>query len=100
MADNPQLPATKPQPNDFEQQAAGVSTGLIAEFVDFLSSDAPLTDTWRIQGSGEFSENIPVLQANGHMESTEVRRTCEPECSDSGSAVLQTQLLSCRRCRQ
>ena len=36
MANNPQPPATKPQPNDFEQQAAGVSSGLIAEFVDFL----------------------------------------------------------------
>ncbi|RIX28082.1 DNA gyrase/topoisomerase IV subunit B [Amnibacterium setariae] len=51
--------------------------GGIAEFVDFLAPDAPLTDTWRIQGSGDFTETIPVLQANGHMEATEVARTCE-----------------------
>ncbi|WP_375389311.1 type IIA DNA topoisomerase subunit B [uncultured Amnibacterium sp.] len=51
--------------------------GGIAEFVDFLAPDAPLTDTWRIQGTGSFTETIPVLQANGHMEATEVERTCE-----------------------
>jgi DNA gyrase subunit B len=51
--------------------------GGISEFVDFLATDAPLTDTWRIQGSGAFSETIPVLQANGHMEATEVERTCD-----------------------
>ncbi|GAA2754290.1 DNA gyrase/topoisomerase IV subunit B [Amnibacterium kyonggiense] len=51
--------------------------GGISEFVDFLAPDAPLTDTWRIQGSGAFTETIPVLQANGHMEATEVERTCE-----------------------
>jgi DNA gyrase subunit B len=51
--------------------------GGIAEFVDFLATDAPLTDTWRIQGSGSFTETIPVLQANGHMEATEVERTCD-----------------------
>lgn len=51
--------------------------GGIAEFVDFLATDAPLTDTWRIQGSGSFTETVPVLQANGHMEASEVERTCE-----------------------
>jgi DNA gyrase subunit B len=51
--------------------------GGIAEFVDFLAPDAPLTDTWRIQGDGTFTETIPVLQANGHMEATEVERRCE-----------------------
>ena len=51
--------------------------GGLSEFVDFLAPDAPLTDTWRIQGSGVFTETVPVLQANGHMEPTEVERTCE-----------------------
>jgi DNA gyrase subunit B len=50
--------------------------GGISEFVDFLAQDAPLTDTWRIQGEGTFVETVPVLQANGHMEPTEVQRTC------------------------
>jgi DNA gyrase subunit B len=51
--------------------------GGISEFVDFLAPDAPLTDTWRIQGTGTFTETVPVLQANGHMEPTDVERTCE-----------------------
>ncbi len=51
--------------------------GGIAQFVDFLAPDAPLTDTWRIQGRGGFTETVPVLQANGHMEPTEVERVCE-----------------------
>lgn len=51
--------------------------GGIAEFVEFLAPDAPLTDTWRIQGSGTYKETVPVLQANGTMASTEVERECK-----------------------
>ncbi|MDP3949443.1 MAG: DNA topoisomerase IV subunit B [Microbacterium sp.] len=50
--------------------------GGIAEFVDYLAVDAPITDTWRIQGTGSFKETVPVLQANGHMTSQEVEREC------------------------
>ncbi|WP_374225769.1 MULTISPECIES: type IIA DNA topoisomerase subunit B [unclassified Microbacterium] len=50
--------------------------GGIAEFVDYLAIDPPVTDTWRIQGEGTFKETVPVLQANGHMVSTEVERVC------------------------
>jgi len=48
--------------------------GGIAEYVEFLAPDAPLTDTWRIQGTGTFTETVPVLQENGHMVPTEVSR--------------------------
>ena len=51
--------------------------GGIAEFVEFLAPDAALTDTWRIQGSGGYTETVPVLQENGHMVSTELSRECE-----------------------
>ncbi|MBO3662509.1 DNA gyrase/topoisomerase IV subunit B [Microbacterium stercoris] len=50
--------------------------GGISEFVDFLATDAPVTDTWRLTGSGTFKETVPMLQANGHMVSTEVEREC------------------------
>lgn len=50
--------------------------GGISEFVEYLATDAPVTDTWRIQGEGSFSETVPVLQANGTMASTEVQRNC------------------------
>jgi DNA gyrase subunit B len=51
--------------------------GGIAEFVDFLSADEPLTSTWRIQGTGAYTETVPVLQENGHMVATEVSRECD-----------------------
>jgi DNA gyrase subunit B len=51
--------------------------GGISEFADFLAPDAPLTDTWRMQGSGEFAETVPVLQPTGAMVPTELTRTCD-----------------------
>ncbi len=50
--------------------------GGISEFVDFLATDPPVTDNWRIQGEGTFKETVPVLQADGHMIATEVERVC------------------------
>ncbi|MFE6994810.1 type IIA DNA topoisomerase subunit B [Microbacterium sp. NPDC057659] len=50
--------------------------GGISEFVEYLAADAPVTDTWRIQGEGTFKETVPVLQADGHMVATEVERVC------------------------
>ncbi|MEY4391065.1 MAG: hypothetical protein RLZZ400_808, partial [Actinomycetota bacterium] len=54
-------------------------TGGVTEFVEFLAKDAPLTSTWRISGSGDFTETVPVLGDDGNMESREVKRTCEVE---------------------
>jgi DNA gyrase subunit B len=51
--------------------------GGISEFVEYLATDPPVTDTWRIQGAGTFTETVPVLQADGHMVATEVERTCQ-----------------------
>lgn len=51
--------------------------GGISEFVDFLAPDAAVTDTWRLTGSGTFTETVPVLQPGGAMVPTEVERTCE-----------------------
>ncbi|MGO3885696.1 MAG: ATP-binding protein, partial [Mycetocola sp.] len=34
--------------------------GGISEFVDFLAPDSAVTDTWRLQGSGEYTETVPV----------------------------------------
>jgi DNA gyrase subunit B len=50
--------------------------GGISEFVEHLAVDPPITDTWRLTGSGGFTESVPVLQENGHMVSTEVSREC------------------------
>ncbi len=51
--------------------------GGIAEYVEFLAPDTALTDTWRMTGSGTFTETVPVLDDNGHMVATELSRECE-----------------------
>ncbi|MGN6611517.1 MAG: DNA gyrase/topoisomerase IV subunit B [Angustibacter sp.] len=51
--------------------------GGITEYVEYLSDDAPVTDVWRLQGTGHFRETVPVLDDRGHMTATEVERECE-----------------------
>jgi len=51
--------------------------GGISEFAEFLAIDPALTDVWRIQGSGTFHENVPVLDERGHMTPTDLERECE-----------------------
>ncbi len=53
-----------------------VHDGGLAEYVDFLADDPAVTDIWRIQGSGNFRETVPVLDERGHMTATEVEREC------------------------
>nr|WP_298806635.1 DNA topoisomerase IV subunit B [uncultured Pseudokineococcus sp.] len=50
--------------------------GGITEFADHLATDPPVSDVWRLQGSGRFTETVPVLDAMGHLEPTEVEREC------------------------
>ncbi|ODT11416.1 MAG: DNA topoisomerase IV subunit B [Microbacterium sp. SCN 70-18] len=50
--------------------------GGLSEFTDFLAPDPAVTDTWRLQGEGRFTETVPVLQPSGAMVPTEVERTC------------------------
>jgi len=51
--------------------------GGISEYVDFLAPDTALTETWRMTGSGTFTETVPVLDDKGHMVATELTRECE-----------------------
>ncbi len=53
-----------------------VHDGGISEFCDYLARDTAVTDVWRLQGSGTFTETVPVLDAQGHMTPTEVEREC------------------------
>ncbi len=50
--------------------------GGISEFAEYLATDAAITDTWRLSGSGTFTETVPVLQPTGAMVPTEVEREC------------------------
>ena len=51
--------------------------GGISEFAEHLATDAPLTDIWRITGSGGFTETVPVLTDGGAMVPTELQRECQ-----------------------
>src|SRR5690606_26146857 len=48
--------------------------GGIGEFVEFLAADEPVTDVLRLQGSGSFTETVPLLDDKGHMTPQEVER--------------------------
>ncbi|GAA5027114.1 type IIA DNA topoisomerase subunit B [Microbacterium fluvii] len=50
--------------------------GGISEFAEFLAPDPAVTDTWRLTGTGRFTETVPVLQPGGAMVATEVEREC------------------------
>jgi len=50
--------------------------GGISEFVDYLAQDSAVTDTWRLTGSGNFTETVPVLSESGAMVPTELSREC------------------------
>ncbi|MFE6966230.1 type IIA DNA topoisomerase subunit B [Agromyces sp. NPDC057679] len=51
--------------------------GGISEFVDHLAPDSGITDIWRLSGSGNFTETVPVLSEGGAMVPTELTRTCD-----------------------
>ncbi|WP_353809874.1 DNA gyrase/topoisomerase IV subunit B [Agromyces sp. SYSU T00194] len=50
--------------------------GGISEFAEYLATDPAVTDVWRLEGSGTFTETVPVLTDSGTMVSTEVEREC------------------------
>ena len=51
--------------------------GGIAEFAEHLTQLNPVTDVWRIQGSGSFTEKVPVLGDDGRTQMQDLKRTCE-----------------------
>lgn len=51
--------------------------GGIADFVDFLSTDGSVTDTFRLAGEGTYNETVQQLdKKSGHLRPVEVERTC------------------------
>lgn len=68
--------------------------GGITEFVDYLAKDAPLTSTWRLAGSANFTETVPVLNESGNMESREVERDCQVEVAVRWGTGYDTEIKS------
>jgi DNA gyrase subunit B len=50
------------------------SEGGLADFLEFLAPDQPVVGPWHFTGEGEFEETVPVLDANGRLESADVVR--------------------------
>jgi DNA gyrase subunit B len=68
--------------------------GGISEYVDFLAPDSALTATWRITGSGTFTETVPVLTDGGAMVPTELSRECEVDIALRWGTGYDTQFRS------
>ena len=48
--------------------------GGIGEFCDFLATDEPVTEIFRLQGHERFTETVPLLDDKGHMTPQDVER--------------------------
>jgi DNA gyrase subunit B len=56
------------------REAAFRFDGGISEFCAYLTPGEPVTDVFRLTGSGQFTETVPVLDDQGHMTPTDVER--------------------------
>jgi DNA gyrase subunit B len=48
--------------------------GGISEFCTYLAPDTAIGDILRMEGTGHFTETVPVLDDEGHLTSTEIER--------------------------
>lgn len=69
-----------------------VHHGGTVDFVEFLAPDTPVTDTWRLTGSGTFTETVPVLDGRGHLTSQEVTRECEVDVALRWGTGYETEM--------
>jgi DNA gyrase subunit B len=68
--------------------------GGISEFAEFLAIDPPITDVWRLRGSGTFHENVPVLDEHGRMTPTDLERECEVDVALRWGTGYETKTVS------
>ncbi|GAA4765030.1 DNA gyrase/topoisomerase IV subunit B [Citricoccus nitrophenolicus] len=74
LRDERRLPNTPGESGPYEEVFH--YDGGISEFVDHLSSVSPVTDVWRLQGAGSFTERVPVLGEDGRSAMQDVEREC------------------------
>jgi DNA gyrase subunit B len=74
LRDERRIPGTPGEEGPIEETF--LHEGGIAEFVEFLATDTAVSDVWRLAGTGNFKETVPVLDSRGHMSPTEVEREC------------------------
>ncbi|MGV3150187.1 DNA gyrase/topoisomerase IV subunit B [Rothia sp. 11273D007AR] len=90
VRDERRLPGT---PGEFEtHEEVFQHDGGISEFVDYLAHDQAVTDIWRFTGTDTFTETVPVLDAEGHSQLTEVERECEVDVALRWGTGYETKL--------
>ncbi|HKH54497.1 MAG TPA: DNA topoisomerase IV subunit B [Propionibacteriaceae bacterium] len=55
--------------------------GGISEFCEFLAAGEAITDVIRLRGQDRFTETVPMLDADGHMEPRDVERDLDIDIS-------------------
>ena len=68
--------------------------GGIAEFVEFLAHDEPVTEILRLQGADTFTETVPLLDEQGHMTPQEVERELVVDIAARWGTGYDTELRS------
>ncbi|MEP7088710.1 MAG: DNA topoisomerase IV subunit B [Nocardioidaceae bacterium] len=68
--------------------------GGIGEFCDFLASDAPVSDVLRLEGHDQFTETVPLLDAQGHMTPQDVERDLAVDVALRWGTGYETELRS------
>jgi DNA gyrase subunit B len=68
--------------------------GGIAEYVEFLAHDEPVTDVLRLEGSDTFTETVPLLDDKGHMTPQEVERELVVDIAARWGTGYDTELRS------
>ncbi len=64
------------------------------DFVEFISPDAGVTDTWELKGEGSYKETVPVLKPNGQLISEEVERDCQVDIALRWGVGYETEVRS------
>lgn len=68
--------------------------GGVSDYVDYLSVDRGVTETWRIQSSGTYEETIQQLDEDGHLSPVTVTRTCNVDIAMRWGVGYETTLRS------
>ncbi len=92
VRDERRMPGTPGEEGPYEESF--IHHGGTADFANFLAPDARLTDTWRLTGSGTFTETVPMLDDRGHLTSQAVERTCEVDVALRWGTGYETEVRS------
>ncbi len=68
--------------------------GGISEYCDFLAPDEPVTSVQRFQGSGSFTETVPLLDDKGHMTPQDVERDLHVDVAVRWGTGYETEIRS------